>query len=108
MDAVAAVDDVRVAVDEARHGTHAARVDHLGVVGQLHSPEHLLARTDGLDVPVADGDGGIVLHAEVTVGIDRCEGGQVVDQEVGGLHVVSLRAACERPCADPVGIRAEF
>jgi hypothetical protein len=34
-----------------------------------------------------------VLDAEVAVGIDRGERGEVVDQEVGGLHAVSLRAA---------------
>jgi hypothetical protein len=49
-----------------------------------------------------------VLDAEVAVGVDRGEGGEIVNQAVSGLHGVSLREGLERPCADPVGNRAEF
>ena len=108
MDAVAAVDDVGVAVDEAGHRAHAARVDHLGVIGQLHQSEDVLARADGLDVPVPDCDRRVVLDAEVAVRIDRGEGGEVVDQEVRGLHAVSLRPGRVTPVAQPAPVRAKF
>ena len=51
----------------------------------------LVAGTDGLDVARTNRDGSVVEDAKLAVSIDRGEAGEIVDQEVGGLHTVSLR-----------------
>ena len=91
VDAVAAVDNVRMTVDQAGNSALPCGVDKLGVSGECHGGVDLVAGTDGLDVARAHCDRSVVNDAELSVSIDGGEAREIVDQKVGGLHGVSLR-----------------
>ena len=96
MDAISAVDNVRVAVDEARDSALPSGVDNFGVSSECHGGVHLVTWADGFNVASANRDCRVVNDAELSISIDGGEAGEVVDQKVGGLHDVSLRAAVDR------------
>ena len=91
VNAVAAVDNVCVAVDEAGDSALPCGVDNFGISGECHGGVDLVAGTNGFDVARANRDCRVVNDAELSVSIDGGEAGEIVDQKVGGLHGVSLR-----------------